>query len=101
MITVTDLKYKHLLISGNENLIILLGYKLNLTKTEYLILKALIKNPSTPLSAEDISEEICFILSKENLCYHISNINHKAKTISNRLLVKNIAKIGYFLNEEM
>ena len=88
---------KHNYLSISENTVILLRYKLNLTKTEYLILKSLIRSQGSPLSAEKISMEIGFELSKETLACHIFKINSKAKLISNRVLIKNIAKIGYFL----
>ena len=93
--------YKHLYISGNENHVIFLGYELSLTKTEYLVLKTLVKSNNSPISAEQIASQTELELSKENVSFHISSINRKAKLISNRILVKNIAKIGYFLNEEM
>lgn len=92
------IKNGHLLVSANEA--ILLGYKLNLTKTEHLILKALAES-SSPLSAEEVTDKIAIDLSKGNVSFHIYNINSKAKCVSNRILIKNIAKIGYFLNEEM
>ena len=93
------LKYKH--VSIEENDVIFLGYKLVLTKTEYGILKELIESAGTPLSTEEISSKINIELSKENIRFHISSINKKAKIISNRKLIKNFAKNGYFLSEEM
>ena len=97
----TYLKHNYLSISENENFAILLGYKLKLTKTEYLILKAIIKNNNTPISSEEISMYTSLELSKENVAFHVFNINSKAKLISNRILIKNIAKLGYFLNDKM
>ena len=100
MSTVTDrIKYQH--ISIEEDMVILLGYRLVLTKTEYSILKALIESAITPLSSKDFCTKIGIELSKESISFHVSNINKKAKTISNRKLIKNFAKNGYFLNEEM
>jgi DNA-binding response OmpR family regulator len=92
------IKHNNLSISEDKNFVVLLGYKLALTKTEYLILKALAKSKSSPLSAEQISIQTSLELSKENVAYHIFNINAKAKLISNRTLIKNIAKTGYFLD---
>ena len=93
--------YKHLYVEENNNSAILLGYKLSLTKTEYLILKELVKSKNSPISAEDLARRMNLELSKENLAFHVFNINSKAKHISSRILIKNISKIGYFLNEEM
>ena len=87
-----------LYIAENENRVIYFGYKLPLTKTEYLILKAIAKGNNSPISAEQISIQAELGISKENVAFHISGINRKAKSISNRILIKNIAKIGYFLH---
>ena len=95
------LSYKLLYINPRKNEIIFLGYNLNTTKTEYAILRALIENTKSPLPAEKLISLTSLDMSKENLAFHISNINNKAKIIGNRQLIKNIAKIGYFLNEEM
>ena len=95
------LHYKHLYLNPNKNEVIFLGYNLNTTKTEYSILRALMENTRSPLSAEEISHITSSELSKENIAFHISNINNKAKIIGNRPLIKNITKNGYFLNEEM
>ena len=100
MNTITKtLNYKHIIIE--ENNVILLGYRIVFTKTEHSILKALVESAGTPLSAKEICDKIVVKLSKENVSFHVSNINKKAKIISNRNLIKNIAKNGYFLNEEM
>ena len=92
---------KQVYVNKNENQAIYFGYELTLTKTEYLILKAIADSSNSPLSAEQISAQTGIELSKENVAFHISSINKKAKIISNRTLIKNIAKIGYFLGEEI
>ncbi len=95
------IRYRHLYINEDENEVIFLGYILNTTNMEYAILRALAENSKKPLSLEEISDITSLYLKKEYLAYHISNINKKAKDIGGRPLIKNIAKIGYFLNEEM
>lgn len=92
------IRYKYLYIAENQNEVIFLGYKLEVTKTEYKILKELAKSPNIPLSAEQIAIKTELDLSKENVAYHIHSINKKAKIISNRCFIKNIAKNGYFLS---
>ena len=99
--TTSYYRFKHLTVAEDDNFVVLLGYRLVLTKTEYLILKALIKSEQSPLSAEQIADLSGIELSKENIAFHISSINTKAKSISGRLLIKNIVKNGYFLSEEM
>ena len=90
--------YEYLSVAKNENLVMFLGYRLTLTKTEYLILKALTSNGGSALSAEQISNQIGLELTKENIAFHIFNINKKAKCISERILIKNNTKIVYFLH---
>ncbi|MBR2381614.1 MAG: winged helix-turn-helix domain-containing protein [Clostridia bacterium] len=93
--------YKHLYISEDKEEIIYLGYRLKLTKSEYKILKILTKNPKKPIPAEQIANQCELDCSKESIVYYISSINSKAKVIGNRILIKNIAKKGYFLNDKM
>ena len=95
------LNYKHLSVSTDENKVVYLGYKFNATKTEYTLLQILIENTTNPLSAERIEELSEMMISKDSVAFHVSNINNKAKPVGNRPLIKNIAKNGYFLNEEM
>ena len=94
----TWLKHNYLSISTTARIVILMGYKLPVTKTEYLILNALMHSKGSPLSADQISNLIGYELSSRCLAFHVFNINSKAKLISNRILIKNIAKMGYFLN---
>ena len=97
--TINQTSYKHLHLE--EDNVIFLGYKLTLTKTEYSILKVLINSGNSPVSIEQLCEQTGLNLSKENVAFHVFSINKKAKIISNRVLIKNLAKNGYFLNEEM
>lgn len=95
------INYRHLFVDQTKNEIFFLGYNLNATKIEYSIIKALLKNTKSPTPAEEIISISNLDLNKSNLAFHISNINSKAKIIGNRPLIKNIVKLGYFLNEEM
>ena len=97
----TCLRYGHLYIDEELKKAILLGYPLSLTKTEYQILLAIMKCNGKPVTASKISELCELELTNQNVSFHISSINRKAKAIGNRLLIKNLVKIGYFLNEEM
>ncbi len=97
----TEIHYKQLYITSNKRDTVLLGYKFELTNTEHTVLLAIAENRNNPISSEQIANRMNIDLSKENLAFHISNINRKAKIITNRVLIKNIAKNGYFLNEEM
>ena len=59
------------------------------------------ENPKKILSAKDFCRLLGVELSKQNIAYHVFGINSKAKAIGNRVLIKNMAKIGYFLNDKM
>ena len=95
------IQHKHLYLNESQNEAVFLGYKLDTTNMEYLILKTLAINSKKPLSLEKICELSDQSFTKSTLSYHVSNINKKAKAIGGRPLIKNITKIGYFLNEEM
>ena len=53
MIKLNYEKCNHLYVAEND--IIYLGYKLELTKTDYQIIEVLVKSGSSPISAEQIS----------------------------------------------
>ena len=93
--------FKHLHIGKDHLDVIYIGYNLETTKTEYLILKILAEHTSEPLSSEQIASLLPIEITNTSVVYHISRINAKSKRIGNRNLVKNISKKGYFLNEEM
>ena len=95
------IRFGHLYLDEDEKKAIFLGYDMKLTKSEYHILKAITVNSKKPINAEAIALNSGLEISKENVTFHISNINQKAKAIGNRPIIKNMTKIGYFLNEEM
>ena len=95
------LNYKHLYIDDSEKKVILLGYKFDVTKTEYLVLFHLVSQNNKPISAPSLSALSGVDFSKEKLTRTVFNINRKAYPITKRKLIKNMIKIGYFLNEEM
>ncbi len=92
-------KYLHL--GADKDDVIYLNYKIKCTKTEYTILKVFVTSRSKYLTPLEIIEISGLNISQENVIYHISSINSKAFAIGGRKLVKNQAKKGYFLNEEM
>ncbi len=95
------ISYKHLFLDVDAKSAIYLGYPMEITQTEYGVLYALVSKPRAPLSPEEICRISSLNLSKENVSFHVSRINAKAKCIGNRALIKNMSKTGYFLNEEM
>lgn len=88
-------------VGDNRKSIVYLGYPLKLTEYEYLVLKALWDNRGQVLSPERISEITGGKVEHIYVTYHVFGINRKSREIGDRSIVKNIAKNGYFLNEEM
>ena len=84
-----------------KNDVFYLGYPLRLTDTEFAILRILARACGNTLSAKTISNFCLLSGSAQNVSAHISHINEKGKNISDRILVKNDKKLGYFLNNEM
>lgn len=93
--------FKRIFIDTELNKAYFLGYHIPLTKTEIEILHILLESQISTLSAQEIADRTSVQASKENVVYHISNINKKAHIIGNRKIILNIAKSGYFLNPEM
>ena len=93
--------FRQLCVGCRKNDVFYLGYPLCLTDTEFSILRILAKACGNTLSAETISNYCVLSGSAQNVSVHISHINGKAKDISDRILVKNDKKLGYFLNNEM
>lgn len=91
----------HLHLGKNNRDVLYLGYPFKVTAREYQILELLCKSRGKELSAEQIASLLCGEMSEKNVVYHIFNLNKKSKELGGRELIKNKAKIGYFLNEEM
>ncbi len=63
----------------------LFGYELSLTPAEYKILRSLAEHGE--LSADELSELVCPMCTKNTVAVHISAINAKAEKISERRLI--------------
>ncbi len=87
---------------GDGETAFLLGYKLCLTRTEYLILSALVSSEA-PLSKNEL-ENTCFEelgTGRSTIAVHIFNINKKAKSISGRRLVVTDKDAKYLISREI
>ncbi len=85
---------------GDGKTAFLLGYKLVLTNTEYLIL-SVVSSSESPISRSEI-ENACFEnlgTGRTTVAVHISNINKKARRISGRRLVVTDKKGDYMISE--
>ncbi|MGM9631974.1 MAG: winged helix-turn-helix domain-containing protein [Eubacteriales bacterium] len=91
----------HLHLGKTQRDVLYLGYPFKVTAREYQILKLLCENRGKELTALQMASLLCGEMSEKNVVYHIFNVNRKSKELGGRELIKNKAKIGYFLNEEM
>ncbi len=93
--------YSRLYVGNSRAEVLYLGYPLDLTKKEYLILYTLLENAPKHLSAKELIAITDTSMTEKNVVYHVSSINRKAKSIGKRKIIQNRSKKGYFLNEEM
>ncbi len=93
--------FRRLFLGQTRKEVIYLGYALEVTKREYDILRLLLDEQSHALTPEQIAALLGGNVTEKNIAYHIFNLNKKSKSLGNREIIKNKAKIGYFLNEEM
>ncbi len=97
-----DLSYKELTLMPDYHTLIVKNNKINLTRTEYAIMKQLLLNPnSVPkyILLEKISEDTpdC---DEDSLRVHISNIRKKIKKVSDKEYIESIWGIGFKLSDE-
>ncbi len=76
----------------------------HLTKTEYAILKLLLRNPSQvitkSLMLERISEDTPDCV-ESSLKVHISNLRKKLKSINGKDYIESVWGIGFKMNEDL
>jgi len=95
------LQKMHLRVAPDKNHVLYLCYEMNVTGTEYKILKLMAGSRKTYFPASFIASEINPEWSCANVSCHISNINSKSMALGGRKIIKNCTKKGYFFNEEM
>ena len=89
--------YYFLELSEAEPRVLLLGYPLSLSETEYGILCSLCREHPSPLSIDSLATE--HSLSANGVAVHICTLNKKAARISGRRLI--VFDGGYRLNKFM
>ena len=96
------LKYKELELLKNNHALVISGNRVNLTRTEYAILKCLILNSNQVLSKNrlldliSIDTEDC---DENSLKVHISNIRKKIKTITSNEYIESVWGIGFKMHD--
>lgn len=97
-----DLIYKDLKLLKDNRTLLVKDKKINLTKTEYAILKQLLLNSTQVISKNNLLELISadtLDCDENSLKVHISNIKKKIKKYSNEEYIESIWGIGYKLFE--
>ena len=96
-----SLKYKNLELLNDNHTLLISNQKINLTKTEYIIVKTLLENPHQVITKNRMLDLISktSILDENSLKVHISNIRHKLKTISKENYIEAIWGIGFKLKD--
>ena len=96
------LKHKDLSLDINTYTAYILDKKLNLTKSEFNILKLLLENPNQVFTKEQIYENIwddISILSDNSINVHISNIRKKINKYTNDSYIETVWGIGFKLSK--
>lgn len=96
------LKYKELELLDDSHTLLVCQKKVNLTKTEYAILKQLLLNNNQVISKNkllDLISEDTLDCSEFSLKVHISNIRKKIKTYTNNEYIESIWGIGFKIKD--
>lgn len=96
------LKYKDLELLDDFHTLLVGGRKVNLTKTEYAILKHLLLNPLQVISKNKLLDLISMeaeVLDESSLKVHISNIRKKIKQVSDTNYIESVWGIGFKMSE--
>ena len=96
------LRYKDMQLINDGHTLILKDKKINLTKTEYAILKQLLLNPRQVISKNKLLDLISIDTydgDENSLKVHISNIRKKIKKISNDNYIESAWGIGFKMSE--
>ena len=93
-----DLKFKELKLSIDSRILYVCDNKVNLTKTEYAILKQLLLSPNKVISKNKMLELISIDTpdcDENSLKVHISNLKKKIQKFSDKKYIESIWGIGY------
>lgn len=96
---IQNLKYKDLELLEDIHILCVGKEKINLTRTEYAILKQLLINPSKVISKNKLLDLISIdtddCCDENSLKVHISNIRRKIKKVKDENYIENVWGIGF------
>lgn len=96
------LKYKDLELLDDRRTLLIDKHKINLTKTEYAILKQLLLSPKQVIAKNKLLDLISADTEdcdEASLKVHISNIRKKMKNVSNKDYIESVWGIGFKMSE--
>lgn len=96
------IKYKEIMLDAEKHMIYINGETVNLTKTEYAILKQLMLNPKQVVTKTSLLELISIDTpdcDENSLKVHISNMRKKIRNYTDEEYIEAIWGIGYKIKE--
>ncbi len=100
--TINNLKYKDLELLSDNHTLFVCGTKINLTKTEYAILKHLLLNQNQVLTKNKLLDLISLDTEdcdENSLRVHISNLRKKIRNYTEYEYIESIWGIGFKIKE--
>ncbi len=100
--TKESLNYQELELLNDYHTLLVTNEKVNLTKTEYAILKQLLLTPNQVLTKNKLLELISYDTEdcdEASLKVHISNIRKKIKKVTDKNYIESVWGIGFKMSE--
>ena len=97
-----ELKYKDIILDKDSHTLYIKGEKVNLTKTEFAILKQLLLTPNQVVTKTKLLQLISIDTQdcdENSLKVHISNIRKKIKSITNEEYIESVWGIGFKMHD--
>ena len=97
-----ELKYKNMILNRDRHLLYIKERKVNLTKTEYIILEQLLLNPKQVTTKTKLMEIISvdpLECDENTLKVHISNIRKKIKYVTDEEYIESVWGMGFKMYE--
>ena len=98
----SELKYKELSLIQDRPILVINENEVNLTKSEYLIIKELLSNPRQVITKNKLLDLINFDLdfpSDGTLRVHISNLRKKIRKYTKEEYIESVFGIGFKIKE--
>ena len=97
-----ELKYKDMILDKDSHTLYIKEKKINLTKTEFAILKQLLLTPNQVVTKTKLLQLISIDTQdcdENSLKVHISNIRKKIKSITNEEYIESVWGIGFKMHD--